>query len=88
MDTLSVPHLVVEAGFAAVNCGMRAEMHDILNALPDWLDDPDQVTRCEAILLFGLGRQRAAAARLAMLPPDDCLPLRALLTPTTQEKTR
>ncbi|AXE30569.1 EscG/YscG/SsaH family type III secretion system needle protein co-chaperone [Chromobacterium phragmitis] len=73
--------LALEAGFAAVNHGLRAEMEDILAALPDWLDDPEQRARTEAVLLFGLGRRRAAAARLAALPPDDCLPLRRLLSP-------
>ncbi|MFM5540443.1 EscG/YscG/SsaH family type III secretion system needle protein co-chaperone [Aeromonas veronii] len=76
----SLPSLIIEAGFAAVNHGMRAEMHDILAALPDWLDDPDQLARCEAIMLFGLGRRRAAIARLENLPPNDCLPLRTLLS--------
>ncbi|MBT2869679.1 EscG/YscG/SsaH family type III secretion system needle protein co-chaperone [Chromobacterium violaceum] len=78
--------LALEAGFAAVNHGLRAEMEDILAALPDWLDDPAQRASAEAVLLFGLGRRRAAAARLADLPPDDCLPLRRLLPPHCPNK--
>lgn len=81
-----LPRLIVEAGFAAVNHGLRAELHDILAALPDWLDDPSQLAQCEAILLFGLGRRRAASARLACLPAEECLPLRALLAPPSEEK--
>ncbi|MEO2215977.1 EscG/YscG/SsaH family type III secretion system needle protein co-chaperone [Chromobacterium vaccinii] len=83
---LPISRLVIEAGFAAVNHGLRAEMHDILAALPDWLDEPAQLARCEAVLLFGLGRRRAAAARLAALPDDDCAPLRALLNATSSEE--
>lgn len=81
-----LPRLIVEAGFAAVNHGLRAELHDILAALPDWLDDPRQLAQCEAILLFGLGRRRAASARLESLPADDCQPLRVLLAPLLEEK--
>ncbi|EAA3660116.1 EscG/YscG/SsaH family type III secretion system needle protein co-chaperone [Salmonella enterica] len=75
-----LPRIIVEAGFAAVNYGLRAELNDILAALPDWLDDPLQLAQCEAILLFGLGRRRAARARLKRLPDEDCQPLRALLS--------
>lgn len=81
----SLSRLIVEAGFAAVNLGLRTEMNDILAALPDWLDDPQQLARCEATLLFGLGRRRAASARLDDLPDDDCLPLRVLLAPYSGE---
>lgn len=87
MDMLSVPRLVVEAGFAAVNCGMRAEMHDILNALPDWLDDPDQIARCEAILLFGLGASERPRPVWRCYRRTTACALRALITPPTQEKT-
>lgn len=80
MSTFPLVRLIVESGFASVNHGLRAEIHDILVALPDWLDDPEQLARCEAILLFGLGRHRAAAAKLAKLSPNDCQPLRDLLT--------
>lgn len=81
----SLSRLIVEAGFAAVNLGLRNEMHDILLALPEWLDDPEQLARCEALLLFGLGRPSTALTRLATLPQDDCLPLRSLLSPQNQE---
>jgi type III secretion system SsaH family protein len=80
-----IARTIVEAGFTAVNHGLRAEMHDILAALPDWLDDADQLARCEALLLFGLGRHSAAAAKLAGLPDDDCAPLRALLKSSSKE---
>lgn len=74
-----ITRLVVEAGFAAVNHGLRAEMRDILAALPDWIDDPVQLARIEAILLFGLGRRSAAAVRLTTLDATDCGVLRTLL---------
>lgn len=77
--TPSIARLVVEAGFAAGGYGLRAEMHDILLALPDWVEDPQQLARCEATLLFCLGRRRAAAERLALLSADDCVVLRTLL---------
>lgn len=80
-----IPRLVVEAGFAAVGHGLRAEMHDILAALPDWLDDAEQLARCEATLLFGLGRRRAASERLARLGANDCAALRTLLNPSAAE---
>jgi len=86
MKTRSLPQLVVEAGFAAVSQGLRPELRDILPALPHWLDDPEQLARCEAFLLFGLGRRRAARKRLDTLSADDCLPLRALLAPPSEEK--
>lgn len=76
----SIARLVVEASFAAVSQGLRAEMHDILAALPDWIEDPQQLARCEATLLFCLGRRRAAAERLAVLGEDDCVVLRKLLS--------
>ncbi|VVE55812.1 DUF1039 domain-containing protein [Pandoraea sputorum] len=87
----SVPRLIVELGFAAMSQGLRAEVRDILAALPDWIDDPQQLARCEATLLFSLGRRRAAAKRLAKLSAEDCAPLRALLAPKpleTLEKPR
>lgn len=80
-----IARLVVEAGVAAVNHGLRAEMRDILAALPDWIYEPTQLARTESILLFGLGRLRATTARLATLDDDDCGPLRTLLTQTPQE---
>lgn len=81
----SLSRLIVEAGFAAINLGLRNEMHDILAALPEWLDDPEQRARCEALLLFGLGRPSAAQTRLATLPAEECLPLRTLLASQNQE---
>lgn len=75
----SIARLVVESSFAAISHGLRAEMHDILLALPDWIEDRQQLARCEATLLFCLGRRRAAAKRLAMLGADDCALLRNLL---------
>jgi type III secretion system SsaH family protein len=72
--------LVVEAGFAAVNLGMREEMKTILAALPNWIDDAELLAHCEAVLLFGLKRKKAAQARLDTLPANDCAALRALLT--------
>lgn len=81
-----VRRLVIEAGFAAMNLGMREEMKAILAALPDWIDDARQLARCEATLLFGLKRYKAAKAKLDTLPVEDCAALRALLafpaTPT------
>ena len=77
--------LVIEAGFAAINLGLQNEMRDILASLPDWLEEPDQLAQCEALLLFGLGRKKAALARLDTLAAQTCLPLRALLCPANQE---
>ncbi|WP_408296278.1 EscG/YscG/SsaH family type III secretion system needle protein co-chaperone [Paraburkholderia sp. RL17-373-BIF-A] len=78
-SSASIVRLVVEAGFAAVNHGLRVEMRDILSALPDMIDEPLQLARTESVLLFGLGHRRAAAARLATLEPTDCDVLRSLL---------
>lgn len=79
--------LVIEAGFSAAPYGLRRDMHAILAALPDWLDEPEQLARCEALLLFGLGRLNAARTRLASLPDDELPPLRAALT-TPQSATQ
>ncbi|QAU25526.1 DUF1039 domain-containing protein [Dyella sp. M7H15-1] len=82
MNAPDVRRLVIEAGFVATNLGMREQMKTILAALPDWIDDASQLARCEAILLFGLRRRKAAKAKLDLLPADDCTALRALLAPT------
>ena len=76
----NIRQLVIEAGCAAINLGMRNEMKAILAALPDWIDDPCQLARCEALLLFGLQRRKAARAKLDQLSSDDCAALRSLLT--------
>ena len=76
--------LVAEAGFAAVNHGLRAEMCDILAALPDWIDEPAQLAGAEAILLFGLGQRNAAVQRLATADAVDALDCGALHTLLTQ----
>lgn len=76
-----VQKLVIEAAFCAVNHGLRPEILDILPVLSDWVDEPELRTACEATLLFGLGRRKAARRCLASLPADACLPLRALLAP-------
>ncbi|MBC8642803.1 EscG/YscG/SsaH family type III secretion system needle protein co-chaperone [Caballeronia sp. EK] len=74
-----VVRLIVETGFAAVNHGLRPEIRDILAAVPDLVNDSSQVARVEAILLFGLGHRRAAAARLTTLDVPECGVLRAIL---------
>ena len=81
----AIVRLVVEAGFAAVNQGLREEMHDILAALPDWIEEPTQLAQAEAVLLFGLGRRAAAAARLQTLDASDCSALRTLLAQPLKE---
>ncbi|MBJ7262943.1 MAG: EscG/YscG/SsaH family type III secretion system needle protein co-chaperone [Burkholderiaceae bacterium] len=81
----SIARLVAEAGFAAVNHGLRAEMRDILSALPDWIDEPVQLARIEAIVLLGLGQRRAAARRLAAVDAGDVGVLSALLTQDSPE---
>lgn len=85
MQPFSLSRLIAEAGFAATNLGQRRDIRIILRSLPDWLDDPEQIARCEAILLFGLGKNAAAADRLSSLHADDCLALRVLLAPPSQE---
>ncbi|WP_217482497.1 DUF1039 domain-containing protein [Burkholderia lata] len=81
----AIARLVVEAGFAAISQGLRGEMCDILAALPDWIAEPEQLARIEAVLLFGLGRRTAAAARLGTLNAADCGALRALLVQPLHE---
>lgn len=82
----SIARLVAEAGFAAVSHGLRAEMRDILAALPDWIDDPVQLARIEAIVLLGLGQRHAAARRLATVDAGDVGVLSALLTQDSPER--
>lgn len=76
----TIARLAAEAGFAAVNHGLRPELRDILVALPDWINDPVQLACVEAILLFGLGQHTAAARRLSAVDAGDCGVLSTLLT--------
>ncbi|AKK24875.1 DUF1039 domain-containing protein [Pandoraea oxalativorans] len=85
MSPPSFPRLIVELSFAAVSQRLRPEVKEILAALPDWIDDPQQLARCEAMLLYSLGRYRAAAKRLAKLSADDCVQLRGLVLMKTQQ---
>lgn len=85
MSPPSFPRLIVELSFAAVSQRLRTEVKEILVALPDWIDDPKQLARCEAMLLYSLGRYRAATKRLATLSADDCAQLRGLILLKTQK---
>jgi len=71
--------LVLEAGFAAVNHGLRGEMRAILAALPDWLDDPELLAGSQAILLFGLGDRAGALRQFDGMDPSVCAPMRQWL---------
>lgn len=84
----SIRRLIVESGFAAVNYRFRTEIRQILNSLPDWIDDAPQLARVESILLFGLQQHAAARARLATLDPGDCRELRTLLDRSQEEPKR
>lgn len=84
MASNSLARIVIEAGFAGADYLLRDEMRTILAAVPDFISDPLQQARCEAILLFEMGRPRAAAKRLKLLPDDDCVPLREMLATTTK----
>ncbi len=64
----------------AVNHGLRNEIRHILPSIQDWVSDPMQQLRCEAILFFGLGDYASCKARMELLPEDDCEPLRTLLS--------
>lgn len=57
--------LVVEAALAGVNHSLLAEAHDIVNALPLLIPDPQVRLVCEAMLRFGLGDKVQARALLA-----------------------
>lgn len=85
MSPPSIPRLIVELSFAAVSQRLRTEVKEILVALPDWIDDPQQLARCEAMLLYSLGRYRAAAKRMAKLSADDCVQLRGMILLKTQQ---
>lgn len=75
----AVRKLVAETGFAAAHHNLRPQTRAILAALPDWIADPAQLARCEAVMLIGLHRLDDAAKRLATLAPDDCIALRELI---------
>ena len=74
-----IRRLVVEAGFAAVNLGLRHELRIILKALPGWIEDPVVLASCQATMLFGLNQPTDALAQLDGLPEEVCEELRSLL---------
>lgn len=79
MNDKIIAKLIIETGFAAVNYGLRREIMMILEALPVWVDDTEQRTQCEAVLLFGLGKYHSVAECLDNVSPEDCKSLRSLL---------